>query len=593
LIAHVPPPAPRCAPSTLNRSAVLPGGSLAVSPLPDSYDASPRTQVSLLGAPPGALSAISVSGSQTGKHSGRLLAYSQGDGASFVPSKPFRSGETVSVRGKVIGAGKAQVFAFHFVVAQPDTLTYTPSAHIAANPGEVQHFHSSPQLQPPALVMSTRSPQTAPGDIFATPYSGPGQSGPMIFDEAGNVVWFDPLPAGTEASNLQVQQLGGKPVLSWWQGRIAPQGFGLGEEVIANSTYKILGHIYAGNGFKADLHDFHITSQGTAVMTVFDPIDCDLSAVGGPRGGAATDSIFQEIDLRTGLVRREWHSLDHVGLSDSYSSARTTSTAWPFDFFHINSVDQLAGERTLISARNTSALYELNTLTGQVLLRVGGKHSGVTLASGAATAFQHDATVLENGTISIFDNGAVPKVHPQSRGLVVAVNPQRKTDTLVAQYEHPTALSSGSQGNIQQLTNGDVFVGWGSEPYFSEFSATGALLFDGHMHGPYQSYRTYRFPWTATPESPPSIAVAAAPAGAGGRGPLTVYASWNGATLLTSWRVLAGPSPQQLAPVATAARAGFETAIGTPGGVGPATYVAVQALESSGAVLGTSATIKG
>jgi hypothetical protein len=247
----------------------------------------------------------------------------------------------------------------------------------------------------------------------------------------------------------------------------------------------------------------------------------------------------------------------------------------------------------LISARNTSALYELNTLTGQVLLRVGGKHSGVTLASGAATAFQHDATVLENGTISIFDNGAVPKVHPQSRGLVVAVNPQRKTDTLVAQYEHPTALSSGSQGNIQQLTNGDVFVGWGSEPYFSEFSATGALLFDGHMHGPYQSYRTYRFPWTATPESPPAIAVAAAPAGAGGRGPLTVYASWNGATLLTSWRVLAGPSPQQLAPVATAARAGFETAIGTPGGVGPATYVAVQALESSGAVLGTSATVKG
>jgi hypothetical protein len=60
-----------------------------------------------------------------------------------------------------------------------------------------------------------------------------------------------------------------------------------------------------------------------------------------------------------------------------------------------------------------------------------------------------------------------------------------------------------------------------------------------------------------------------------------------------SWRVLAGPSPQQLAPVATAARAGFETAIPTPGGVGPATYVAVQALDSSGAVLGTSPTIKG
>jgi hypothetical protein len=54
--------------------------------------------------------------------------------------------------------------------------------------------------------------------------------------------------------------------------------------------------------------------------------------------------------------------------------------------------------------------------------------------------------------------------------------------------------------------------------------------------------------------------------------------------------VLAGPSPTQLAPVAAAARAGFETAIATPG---PAPYVAVQALEASGAVLSTSKTIKG
>jgi hypothetical protein len=587
--AYRAPAGPRCVPSTLNRSAVLPGSSLAVSPLPDSYDASPGTQISLLGAPPQALSAISVSGSQTHRHSGRLAAYSQGDGASFVPSKPFRSGETVSVRGRVAIAGKKQLFAFHFVVAQLDHLTYTPSAHIASNPGEVQHFHSRADLQPPALVITARSPQSAPGDLFSTPYSGPGQSGPMIFDEAGNVVWFDPLPSGTEASNLQVQQLDGKPVLSWWQGYIPPQGFGQGEEVIANSAYQQIGRIHGGNGLKADLHDFHISSQGTAVMTVFDPIDCDLSAQGGPRGGAVTDSIFQEIDLRTGLVRREWHSLDHVGLSDSYSPANTTSTEWPFDFFHINSVDQLAGERTLISARNTSALYELNTLTGQVLLRVGGKHSDVTLARGSATAYQHDATVLENGTISMFDNGADPKVHSQSRGLVVAINPQAKTDTVVAQYEHPSALSSGSQGNIQQLANGDVFVGWGSRPYFSEFSATGALLLDGHMHGSYQSYRTYRFPWTGTPGTTPAVAAVAAHTGA----PVTVYASWNGATTVVSWRVLAGPSPQQLAPVATAARAGFETAIPTPQGAGSTKYVAVQALDASGAVLGTSPTIKG
>jgi hypothetical protein len=584
--AFVAPAAGRCVPSTLNRSAVLPGTSLAVSPLPDSYDASPSTQISLLGVPPGALSSVGVSGSLTGHHSGHLKAYSQGDGASFVPSKPFRPGETVNVRGKLTSAGKTHVFAFHFVAARLDTLQHAPAAHIASNPGEIQAFHSRPELKPPSLVVTARSPQSAPGEIFSTPYSGPGQSGPMIFDEAGNVVWFNPLPSGTEASNLQVQQLEGKPVLSWWQGYIPPQGFGEGEEVIVNSDYEQVDRVHAGNGFTADLHDFHITPQDTAVLTVFDPVDCNLSNVGGPSGGAVTDAIFQEIDLRTGLVRREWHSLDHVSLSDSYSTATTTSTKWPFDFFHLNSIDQLPSGRTLISARNTWTLYELNTLTGQIVLRVGGKHSSVKLAGGAATAFQHDATVLANGTISVFDNGGVPNVHPQSRGLVLSVNPQTKTDTVVSEYEHSAALSSGSQGNIQQLANGNMFVGWGAEPYFSEFNSAGQLLFDGHMHGSYQSYRTYRFPWTGTPTTMPAIAAVTAHAG----GPATVYASWNGATLLTSWRVLAGPSPQQLAPVATAARAGFETAITTPG---PEAYVAVQALDASGAVLSVSPTIKG
>jgi Arylsulfotransferase (ASST) len=581
------PSAAPCAPSTLNRSAVLPGTSLAVSPLPDSYDASPYTQISLLGVPSGTLSAVSVSGSQTGSHSGHLRAYSQGDGASFVPSKPFRSGETVSVHGKLkTTAGRTQPFAFQFVVARPDALPYAAPAHIASDPGEVQSFHSRPELEPPSLVVTAHSPQTSPGEIFSTPYNGPGQSGPMIFNEAGNLVWFNPLPSGTVATNLQVQQLAGKPVLTWWQGYIPPQGFGEGEEVVDNSAYQKIGTVHAGNGFKADLHDFHITPQETAVLTVFDPIDCNLSSVGGPSGGAVTDSIFQEIDLRTGLVRREWHSLDHVPLSDSYSTATTTSTKWPFDYFHINSIDQLATGRTLISARNTWTLYELNTLTGQVLLRVGGKHTGVKLAGGAATAFQHDATVLGNGTISVFDNGGVPKIHSQSRGLVLAVNPQTKTDTVVAQYEHAAGLSSGSQGNIQQLANSDLFVGWGAEPYFSEYSATGQLLFDGHMHGSYQSYRTYRFPWVGTPTSTPAIAAGAAST----KAPVTVYTSWNGATQVTSWRVLAGPSPRQLAPVATAASAGFETAIATPA---HEPYVAVQALEASGAVLSTSKTIKG
>jgi hypothetical protein len=575
-----------CVPSTLNHTAVLPGTSLAVSPLPDSYYASAYTQISLLGAPKGALSDVRASGSETGSHGGRLRGYSQGDGASFVPSKPFRAGETVTVRGKLKTGSQTESFAYHFTVAQQDTLKYVPPARQAApSPGEVQRFRSRPDLESPAIDVTARSPQTAPGYVFTAPDAGRGPSGPTIFDEAGNLVWFDSLPSGVESTNLQVQQYDGKPVLTWWQGYIPPQGFGEGEEIIDNSSYTQVGRVHAGNGYKADLHDFKITPQGTALLTVFDPIRCDLSAVGGPSGGAVTDGIFEEIDLSTGLVRREWDSLDHVPLSDSYSSATSTSAEWPFDYFHINSIDQQPNGRTLISARNTWTLYELNTLTGQVLTRIGGKSSTVKLASGAATAFQHDATAQPNGTITVFDNGAVPTVHPQSRGLVLSVNAQTKTATVLAQYEHPTALSSYSQGDLQTLANGDMFVGWGAQPYFSEFSSSGQLLFDAHMHGSYETYRAYRFPWTGAPTSAPAIAAVAQ-----GAGPVTVYASWNGDTRTATWRVLAGPSATRLAPVATGSRAGFETAIATPA---HEPYVAVQALDASGAVLGTSHTIKG
>jgi outer membrane protein assembly factor BamB len=577
------PSAGRCEPTQLNRSALLRGTTVAVTPLPGSYTAPPRTQISLLGASAHSISAMRVSGSASGTHGGRLLSYSQGDGASFVPAHPFIAGETVSVRGRLRAGSHTHEFSYSFVVAHQDTHLYTAKASIASNSNQIQHFHSRPELDPPALVVTAGSAQSAPGYIFAAPYSGPGAPGPMIFDDSGSLIWFHPLSSGA-SSNLQVQQYAGASVLTWWQGRITTQGFGQGEEVIYDSSYHQLGRVHAGNGMKADLHDFHITPQSTALLTAFDPIACNLSALGGPAGGAVTDTVMQELDLKTGLVRREWHSLDHVRMADSYSNANHASAAWPYDYFHLNSFQQLADGHTLISARNTSALYELDTQTGQLVSSIGGKHSSFKLGSGASTAYQHDATMLANGTIGIFDNGAVPKVHSQSRGMVISLS--GKTDTVLSQFEHPSPLSAGSQGSFQQLPNGDAFIGWGERSYFSEFSPTGQLLFDAHMHGTYQSYRAYRFPWTGTPSEAPAIAVG----DGGASSPVSVYASWNGDTRTASWRLLAGPAANQLAPVASAPRRGFETALRTPGA---AAYVQVQALDGSGAVLASSAAIKG
>jgi hypothetical protein len=571
----------------LNTSALL-DGVVTVSPLPGSRDATPQTQISFLGVPNGELSQISVVGSRTGAHAGRLLAYSEGDGASFVPNKPFAQGETVTVNAQLRTGGAVQPLLDQFTIAYQDVLTTTPETIHPGSTNQIQGFRSRPDLRPPTVTVTASSSAVAPGDVLVAPYDGPGQSGPMILEPNGGLVWFKALPKYTSATNLRVQEYGGKPVLTWWQGDISVHGFGLGEDVIVNGAYAEIARIKAGNGLQADLHDFQLTPRGTALITAYEPIICNLSSLGGPSFGAVTDGTFQEIDVRTGLVMFQWTSIDHVALSESYAPANTTNTRWPFDFFHINSINLDQDGSLLISGRNTWAAYDVQPQTGEIAWSLGGKHSSFTMGSGTSTAWQHDPRELANGSFSIFDNGASPTVHGQSRGIVVSLEPQGKTATLVSELTHTPPLLTKSQGNVQALTNGDWFIGWGEVPDFSELSPTGQLLFDAHFPAGDQSYRDLRFNWRGTPTTRPAFAVLAAHGSAAAKSAGTVYASWNGATLVASWRVLVGATRSSLRPVAEAARSGFETAVPLPAGT-TGRYLTVQALDPTGRVLGAAA----
>ncbi len=585
-----------CEPPRLNVSEALAGGRVTVSPGPQTRDASSATQISMLGVPTAELQGVTVTGSRSGRHAGRLAAYSQGDGASFLPAHPFDAGELVSVHGDILEGGRAIPFAWSFTVAVRDNAGAestavgtgtSPSSGPTPAPREYQSFHSSPGLRPPMVSVASKA-QTASGDLFLAPYSGIGQYGPMILNENGGLIWFKPLsPAGARAADFQVQQYEGRPVLTWWQDPLVANGLSTAGDVIANSSYQTIADIRAGNGYQPDLHEFQITPQGTALITIYDAIDCNLSSVGGSSRGAVADTLIQELDLRTGLVMYEWHSLDHVALQNSYASARPTSRAEPFDYFHINSIDVEQDGDLLIDSRNTWAAYDVNPKTGQVRWELGGRHSNFKMGPGAATAWQHDARQQPNGAITFFDNGAFPKAHSQSRAIEVALDPATRTATLVRSYQHVNPLVSGSQGNVQALPDGDWMVGWGQAGYLSEVNAAGQLLFNARLPPEWESYRTYVLPWSGQPAEPPAVAYVPAPGAAGG----VLYASWNGATDVASWRVLAGSTPATLTPLAGAARTGFETAISLPASVAGKS-LAVQALDGSGAVLGTSAVVR-
>jgi hypothetical protein len=590
---------PSCVPAHLNVSAALAGERVTVSPAPETRDASANTQVSLLGVPASDLADVTVTGSRSGPHPGRLEAYSQGDGASFLPSRPFDEGELVSVHATLLEGGHTTPFAWSFTVAVRDDpgsdsaavvgVPKNPNATPTAAPTEYQSFHSRPELRPPDVTVSPGE-RTASGDLFIAPYAGIGQYGPMVLNPHGELIWFKALgPSGTRAGDFRVQEDEGKPVLTWWQDPLVANGSSTAGDVIANSAYQTIAVVRAGNGYQPDLHEFQITPQGTALITVYDAIDCNLEAVGGPRDGAVADTLLQEIDLKTGLVMYEWHSLDHVPLTSSYSSPTTTSRHEPFDYFHINSLDVEQDGDLLVDSRNTWAAYDVDAKTGQVRWELGGKHSSFKQGPGTATAWQHDAVQLQEGEITFFDNGASPQVQPQSRAIEIALDTQNMTATLLRSYEHKNPLVADSQGNVQVTGEGDWMVGWGQAGYLSEIDAAGQVLFNAHLPPNWESYRAFVAPWSGHPTQPPALAAEGETKSGSDRG-VTVYASWNGATEVASWQVLAGSSRTALKPAASAARSGFETAIAVPG-LAAGAYVAVQALDSAGAVIGTSPTV--
>jgi hypothetical protein len=240
----------------------------------------------------------------------------------------------------------------------------------------------------------------------------------------------------------------------------------------------------------------------------------------------------------------------------------------------------------LLSSRNTWTLYDVDLHSGAISWRLGGSHSSFRLESGTRFYWQHDAEFQPGGLISVFDNGSDPPKEKQSRGLLLAPNLANHTVTLVKQFVNPSrTLLASSQGNTLSLSGGNWLMGYGGLPNFTEYNASGGVLLDGTLGRNVQDFRTYLSPWAGQPPGSPSVVASAA-----GAGTLAVSVSWNGATAVSTWRLLAGPSPTTLTPLTTAPKSGFQTTIQAHT-AGP--YVQVQALAGSGDVIGSSQAVKG
>lgn len=561
---------------------------LHVVPFPGTPDASPASEIIFSRLKRSDLRSVAVRGSRSGFHSGRLSSLPAQAGMAFAPARAFTPGERVTVSaalnspraGTESGDPGATTLKWSFTIAVFHEMTVKHAVRHSADRNStvpVAHFHSRTDLRPPQ-VRAGQNPDHRSGDIFITAQIGsywagkPIQGGPMILDSRGRLVWFRPVP-NLITGDLQKQFYRGRQVLTWWQGRIPPDS---GEDVIVDQSYRQVATVGGAEGYHPDLHEFQITPQGTALVVADAPVTANLTSVGGARHGIVLDCVIQELDIRTGRLVWEWHALGHIPLADSYVSPPARSGV--YDAFHLNSIQQLPGHRLLISVRNTWSLYEIDERTGHIIWRLGGKHSSFTMEPGTRFEEQHDAR-LAGSTLTLFDDADPPQEEPQSSAMLLRIDPANMTVSLAARYTHSPPLLSDGAGSTQVLPNGDVFVGWGGQPHFSEYSSSGRQIFDASLPLAMVAYRAYRFPWTGRPTTRPALAVTVSQSKA------TVYSSWNGATRVAAWRVLAGSTPGHLTAMAQEHRTGFETAIKlqtTP------RYAAVRALDASGAVLGTS-----
>ncbi len=429
-----------------------------------------------------------------------------------------------------------------------------------------------------ARWVTTQTGETAPGYLFVTPLTS--SSCGTISENSGQPVWM--ANPGVSMSDLQVQQYNGNPVLTYWSGTRV-RGYGRGVGNILDAEYKQIAKVQAAPGLQADLHEFLLTPQGTALLIAYVAKPADLSTVHGPTSGFVLDCHVNEVDIQTGKVLLDWSAHQHVSPDETYASVKNAedgdgkSASRAFDAYHLSSID-FDDQSLYISARNTHTVYRINRTTGHVEWRLGGKKSDFTVAKDAQFAWQNHFRLRPDGMASLFNNRTRDaKADVRSAAFLLTLDTSTMKAGLQKKFEHG-AIVSTDMGSADLLENGNWLVGWGTQPLVTEHAPDGKAVYTATLADS-PSDRAFRSAWVASPQTAPAISIVH---GSGRK--MLVDVSWNGATEVRNWQFMTGASPSTMQPVKVVPKSDFETA----GTLPRAPYAAAQALGLNGNVLATT-----
>jgi Arylsulfotransferase (ASST) len=362
-------------------------------------------------------------------------------------------------------------------------------------------------------------------------------------------------------------------------------------------------HVISAVGNISDtLHDFAITRRDTAIISAHCKCRAKLSSIGGPAEGWILDGVFQDIDITTGKLIFEWWAADHIPIANTLKTFENGrgGEGHPFNYFHINSVDQgLLGDY-LVSAGNLRSVICIDGFTGRIRWNLGERANGFRDIAERPTvefSWPHNARWIAHETLTVMDCGEnMPhSLSKGNRSMTIDVSSHTKQAAVHQVYNKTIGLQKHPEGDLWTSRNtGAIFIGWGRDAGFSEFTANGETLCnvyfnEEHAHFSKQlvSSIIFKHSWIGKPLSKPI-------AKASGR---TLYVHWNGATEVTEWQLqvethAAKHDAPQYLEIGSYMKTGYETMLKLPRLEGSNHAFRIAALDREGNVLGYTENLK-
>lgn len=486
-----------------------------INPLPGSDLVMPENNIALrIGEPikRASLDAaeLTVTGSESGVIPGSIGLSADARTLYFRPGKNYIEGETVTVelRGELetIRSKRAGNIRFSFSVTPRvidinsrhdilEKISDWPAMPHHPPAGEKIPYNRNTNEDPTLpddfpvidIVKSNNPPQE--GYYFMAPSWGgwvfPGAPAYLvIFDNYGTPVYYK--KSASQNNNLSLQ----------------PNGMIAYHENVPYNRYVVLDNkmqqadIYkVQNGYTfTDHHEFILLPNGHAFVMTADAqqIDMDTVVPGGQPGATVVGFVFQELDDNKDVVF-QWRSWDHFEITDV--SEYEDITADLVDYVHGNSIEIESDTSLIISCRNMNEVTKIDRRTGEIIWRLGGENNQFTFVNDTlGFDYQHDARILSDGNLSIFDNG---QHHPDpkfSSGVEYEIDEEHMTATMIRRWRTNPDIWSVIMGNMQEVETGGRVIGWGSGvPGITEFHADGSVALEVYFDN--MNYRAYRFNW--------------------------------------------------------------------------------------------------